>query len=478
MKTIISKQTADIAANTQPSVRWALASLSLTVLLSSLGTSIANVALPNLVEVFNASFQDVQWVVLAYLLAITSLILSIGRLGDLLGRRRLLLAGLGLFTLASVLCGIAASLWLLIGARLLQGVGAAAMMALTMAFIGETVPKEKTGSAMGLLGTMSAMGTALGPSLGGLLVASLGWQSIFFINLPLGVLAIVLAWRYLPVDRPLSKNHRPRFDHVGTLLLTFTLSAYALAMTLGRGNFGPFNLLLLLVSGFSACLFVLTQTKAISPLIRLAIFRAPLLSAGFIASTLVATVIMATLIVGPFYLAGALALDPVRIGLVMSSGPIVSALAGLPAGRLVDRFGAYRLSIAGLVAMLIGTVALSILPISFGIPGYITPLVITTLGYAFFQAANNTGVMANAQAEERGAISGLLNLSRNVGLITGASLMGAVFAFASTTGDISTTHVDAIATGMHITFALAAALILVAIGIALIARRLSQRACA
>ena len=166
------------------SIRWILTSLSLTMLLSSLGTSIANVGLPTLTKAFNASFQEVQWVVIAYLLAITTLIVSVGRLGDLMGRRRLMLAGLFLFTFASTVCAIAPTLSTLIGSRALQGLGAAIMMSLTMAFVGDAVPKEKTGSAMGLLGTMSAIGTALGPSLGGLLIAGLGWRSIFFINMP------------------------------------------------------------------------------------------------------------------------------------------------------------------------------------------------------------------------------------------------------------------------------------------------------
>src|SRR5712692_10407448 len=169
------------------SVRWALASLSLSMLMPSLDTSIANVGLPTLAHAFTASFQDVQWIVLAYLLAITALIVSVGRLGDIIGRRRLLLGGISLFTAASLLCGVAPTLWLLITARAAQGLGAAVMMALTVALVGETVPKEKTGSAMGLLGTMSAIGTALGPSLGGVLIAGLGWRAIFLVNVPLGI---------------------------------------------------------------------------------------------------------------------------------------------------------------------------------------------------------------------------------------------------------------------------------------------------
>ncbi len=476
MNTIISKQTAKPRLKTESSIRWALVSLSLTLLLSSLGTSIANVGLPTLANAFNASFQDVQWVVLAYLLAITTLIVSVGRLGDLTGRRRLMLAGLFLFTAASILCGMASTLWLLIAARAAQGLGAAIMMALTMAFVSETVPKEKTGSAMGLLGTMSAIGTALGPSLGGLLIANLGWRSIFFINVPLGLFTLFLAWRYLPVNRQIVQADRPRFDHIGTLLLVLTLAAYALTMTIGHGSFGLINMAFLIATVFGIVLFLVVEARTASPLIRLEIFRNPVLSAGFATSSLVATVMMATLIVGPFYLSGALALGATCVGLVMSSGPIISAITGVPAGRIVDRFGAHGISVVGLIGMLIGTSVLSIIPTSFGIPGYIAPLILTTAGYALFQVSNNTAVMANIRADQRGVISGMLNLSRNLGLITGASVMGAVFAFGSATTNITTVGPEASAAGMHITFAVAAALILVALAIAVLGRTLAQRA--
>ena len=454
------------SAERTPSVRWALASLSLSMLLSSLGTSIANVGLPTFAQAFNASFQEVQWIVLAYLLAITTLIVSVGRLGDITGRRRLLLVGIILFTVASVLCGVAPTLWLLIAARAAQGLGAAIMMALTMAFVGETVPKERTGSAMGLLGTMSAIGTALGPSLGGVLIAGLGWPALFLINVPLGLLTFLLAFRFLPLDRRDSQADRAGFDHVGTLLLALTLAAYALATTIGRGSFGRFNMALLFAAVSGMGLFVLAETRAVSPLIRLAMFRNPVLSAGFAMSTLVTTVVMATLVVGPFYLSGALALDAARIGLVMSSGPIVAALTGVPAGRIVDRFGAHRMSIAGLVGMAVGASTLPMLPTRFGVPGYIAPLVVITAGYALFQAANNTAVMTNIRPDQRGVISGMLNLSRNLGLITGASAMGAVFALASATTDIATARPEVVATGMRITFAVAAGLIVVALAIA------------
>ncbi|MFS8063008.1 MAG: MFS transporter [Luteimonas sp.] len=463
------------------SARWALASLSLTMLLSSLGTSSANVALPTLAKAFNASFQDVQWIVLAYLLAITTVIVSVGRLGDVIGRRRLMLAGLFLFTAASALCGAAPALWMLIAARAVQGLGAAIMMALSMAFVGGAIPKERTGSAMGLLGTMSAVGTALGPSLGGVLIASLGWRSIFFINLPLGLLALLLAWRYLPVDRQASKTvlwkkSRTSFDSLGTVLLALTLAVYALAMTMGRGRPGLLNVALLSAAVFGVCLFARVEAKAASPLIRLAMFRNPLLSAGFMMSTLVTTVVMATLVVGPFYLSGALALDAAHVGLVMSAGPIVAALTGVPAGRLVDRLGAHRTTIAGLIAMAIGCSILTVAATRFGAMGYIVPLVVVTAGYALFQAANNTAVMTGTGQDQRGVVSGMLNLSRNLGLITGASVMGAVFALGSEAADITTALPEAVATGMRITFAVAVLLIFAAIAIASASRALSRRA--
>ncbi|NRR30260.1 MFS transporter [Oxalobacteraceae bacterium] len=458
-----------------PSAPWALASLALTILLSALGTSIANVSLPTLAKTFNASFQDVQWVVLAYLLAITTLIVSVGRLGDLIGRRRLLLAGIVLFTLASALCGAAPTLALLIAARAVQGLGAAIMMALTMAFVGEAVPKANTGSAMGLLGTMSAVGTALGPTLGGTLIASYAWPAIFHINLPLGVLALFLVWRFLPADQTRSGAARPRFDHLGTLLLALTLSAFALAMTVGRGSFGRLNGLLLFAALCGVGLFIRTEKIAVSPLIRLAIFRDPVLSGGFIMSALVMTVMMATLVVGPFYLSGALALDATRVGLVMSAGPIVSAITGVPAGRLVDRFGAQRMIIAGLLAMAAGSSILTMLAASIGIPGYIIPMALITAGYAVFQAANNTAVMADVAADQRGAISGVLNLSRNLGLITGASLMGAVYAVGASADDLAARPV-AVAAGMHITFIVAALLIFIALAIAFASQAMARRA--
>jgi EmrB/QacA subfamily drug resistance transporter len=452
-----------------------LASLSLSMLLSSLGTSIANVGLPTFAQVFNASFQEVQWIVLAYLLATTTLIVSVGRLGDITGRRRLLLAGVFLFTVSAMLCGMAPALWLLIGARAAQGLGAAIMMALTLAFVAETVPKARIGRAMGLLGTMSAIGTALGPSLGGVLISALGWQAVFLVNVPLGIVTFFLAHRYLPADGQRPKSDGAGFDNVGTLLLALTLAAYALAMTIGRGNFGPLNMGLMLAALFGVGLFVLAESRAQSPLIQLAMFRDPVLTASLATSALVSTVMMATLVVGPFYLSRALGLDATGVGLVLSVGPLVVALTGVPAGRIADRFGAQRMTIVGLVGIAAGSFVLSMTPATFGVAGYIAPIVVITIGYALFQTANNTTVMTGIRPDQRGVVSGMLNLSRNLGLVTGASAMGAVFALASATIDITTAHPEAVASGMRITFAVAAILVVVALALAVGGRLVAGR---
>jgi len=222
-------------------------------------------------------------------------------------------------------------------------------------------------------------------------------------------------------------------------------------------------------------LFVRTETRTAAPLIRLAMFRDPVLSASLAMSALVSTVLMATLVVGPFYLSGALGLEAAVVGIVLSVGPLVVALTGVPAGRIVDRFGAQRMTIAGLIAIAAGSFILAVLPATLGIPGYIAPIVVITLGYALFQTSNNTAVMTDVRPDQRGIVSGVLNLSRNLGLITGASVMGAVFALASATSDIATTRPAAVATGMRMTFAVAGVLIVGALVLAIATYRGSLR---
>jgi len=478
MKSTVGEEMAAPAAMapSAPARRWALAGLSLSTLLSSLGTSSANVGLPIIAQAFGASFQEVQWIVLAYLLAVTALIVSVGRLGDLIGRRQLLLTGVFLFTLASILCGFAPTLWLLIAARGMQGLGAAAMMALTLTFVSDIVPKAQTGRAMGLLGTMSALGTALGPSLGGIVIAAANWRGIFLVNVPLGLAALLLVRHSLPADCLCARDDRRGFDGVGTLLLALALSAYALAMTIGRGHFGPFNLALLAVAAGVSGLFAFAESKVATPLVRLALLRDRGLRTGLLTSGVVATVMMTTLVVGPFYLSLALGLNSAAVGVVMSIGPLVAALTAVPAGRMADRLGAQRVTVMGLLGIATGSALLAVLPAPLGIVGYVVPVVTITLGYALFQTANNTTVMREVAADQRGVVSGMLNLSRNLGLITCASVMGAVFAYASATTDLTTAGSAATAVGMRVTFAAAASLSALALALAMSARAADPRA--
>ncbi|MCB1486895.1 MAG: MFS transporter [Bauldia sp.] len=385
-----------------------LVALGLSMLLASLGTSIANIALPALSKAFSAPFHQVQWVVIAYLATLTILVVFVGRLGDIHGLKRMHLAGLGLFSVASLLCGVAPDLGFLIAARALQGIGAAFLMTLTIALVRETSGEDRIGRAMGMLGTMSALGTALGPSIGGFLIATTGWRGVFLVQLPLALLALILASASLPRADARSK----------------------------------------------------------SPMLDFGVLRGSGLLPNLSINLLVAAVMMTTLVVGPFYLALGLGLTDLLVGLVMSVGPAISILTGVPSGQAVDKWGPRRVLVLGLTMLAVGAFSLSILPDAFGLGGYVAAVAILTPGYQLFQAANNTTVMAEIPKERRGVVSGLLNLSRNLGLIGGASAMGAVFAFGVGTSDFSDASAAAITGGMRLTFILAGILMVVALWIA------------
>lgn len=383
--------------------------LALAMLLASLGTSIANIALPALVDAFAAPFLQVQAVVVAYLAAMTVSVVIAGRLGDSRGLKPMLVVGLAVFAIASLLCAIAPNLSLLIGARALQGVGAAFLMTLAMALMRQTANEARVGRAMGLLGTVSALGTALGPSLGGLLIPVAGWRGIFWVQVPLAVLALVLAIRLLPAGPAKAK---------------------ALSVTLWS---------------------VMTRNLVTNLLVNI----------------VVAAVMMTTLVVGPFYLGIALGLTATQVGFVMAVGPVISIFSGVPSGRMVDAWGSGRILAIGLALLAAGSFLLALLPNRIGVTGYVISIIVLTPGYQLFQAANNTAALAEVSKDRRGTVSGLISLSRNIGLIAGASAMGAVFAFAVGMEEFARATASAIASGMRLTFLLAGGMMLVAIGIAI-----------
>ena len=455
-----------------PSPRWAQLTLALATVLSSLGASSANVALPSFAAAFGAPFQHIQWVVLAYLLAVTTAVVGAGRLGDLAGRRRVLLAGIGLFTLASTLCALAPTLALLIAARMVQGLGAAAMMAMTMACVEQALPAAARGKTLGLLVTMSAIGTAAGPSLGGALLAWLGWPAIFGMNVPLGIAVFWLARRCLPPDQT-PAGTRPGFDYAGTVVLALALAAYALSMTTGAGAGAGSagKIALFALAGAALIVFVRIEQRASAPLVQLALFRDRILGAGLAMNAMVSTVMMATLVVGPYYLAHGLGLGVVSVGLVVTVGPLTAALSGVPAGYLSERFGAQPVTAVGLLVLAGGALALVLMPLTAGLPGYLAALVALTIRYALFQASNNAAVMAQAPSGQGGVVSSLLSLSRNLGLVTGTAAMGTVFAHGAGTWHIRAAQPEAVAAGLRLAFGAAAMILIAALGLAWLAER-------
>lgn len=348
-----------------------LIGLLLTVLLAQLGTSIANVALPTLAQAFHAAPLEVQPVVSVYLLVLTLMSAFVGPLGDQWGKGRVMMLGLGLFVLASLAAALAPTLPWLLTARALQGAGAAVLLVFSMAMVGEVVPVPKMGWAMGLMATTNAVGTALGPSLGGMLVGAFGWPSVFAILVPLGLGAAGLLGGRRPAD-----SQRSVPPGSGQDPLTWQEARWW----------------------------------------------------GYTRNSLAMTVLMATLVVGPFYLTEAFALDPVRLGMLMAVGPVVAALAGVPSGLLVDLWGAPRLVPWGLGGMVLGCLLLALVPVSWGPLGYLAGLAVLTASYALFQTANNTVLLTGVATDRRGTVSGMISLSRNLGLLGGTVGLGTVFA--------------------------------------------------
>jgi MFS family permease len=447
--------------------RASIAGLAVAMMVSSMGVSLPYVALPTLGEAFGVSLQAVQWIVISYLISVTALVVGAGRMGDIFGPRAVLVAGLSLFTAATLICAVAPTFWVLIVGRAIQGVGAAALMALTLVMARQTVPKRAVGRVMGLLGTMSAIGTALGPTMGGVLTAAVGWRAIFLALVPLCVLSLALLLLTLP-SLPASKGRSTeKFDAAGSMLLGLCVGFYALALSGVNGGWSNAGLFLVALVGMGT--FVLVERRAKAPLIQLTMMRDAKLISSLCSNMLTSAVMMATLVVGPFYLSRGLGLDVAAVGFVVSGGPIIAAVSGLPAGLIVDRFGPRAVLVGGLAQVFAGCMALALLSPPFGVTGYLAAIAVLTSGYQLFLAANNTAVMLGAQEERRGVISGMLTLSRNLGLSTGASLMGGIFA--SLIDGTGLSNPGMVARGMNVTFAVASALILLALVIVIFGRR-------
>ncbi|MEM1129069.1 MAG: MFS transporter [Pseudomonadota bacterium] len=445
--------------------------LAMAMLLTSLGFSSVSVALPTLAHSFAVPIETVQWLILAYLIPLSAFVLVAGRIGDLVGRRRLLTTGLAVFALSSLACAAAPGFATLLAARACQGAGAAALTALAVAMVRDLIGAARVGRAMGLLGAASAIGTAAGPALGGSLISGFGWRAIFLATAIAALVNLVLASGLrVPTSGTRGARGAP-IDAAGAGLLCLALAGVAIVATVQFPS--PSHRIAACMSTLlAAFVFFHHQRRAISPLIPASAIAGDARRAGLIANLNVAAVMMATLVVGPFYLTATLSLGPFEIGMIMSIGPVLSALSGVPAGHLVDHFGSAPMVLLGLVGTTLAAFGLAVLPPILGLAGFLAAIALLTPAYQLFLAANNAAAMAATVESQRGTVSGLLGLSRNLGLIFGASAAGVVFAAAS---GPAVTPQDA-ATGLRFTFLAAGALLSVTLCLLLVAHRRERTA--
>lgn len=449
----------------------ALVSLVFAVLLPSLGMSIANVALPTLANSFAVSVASVNWVVIAYLLALVTFVIGAAVLGDIVGRKLLLLCGIGIFACASIMCAVSLNLWMLVFARLIQGLGATFILSQTFALATSVLPKTQTGSAIGLMSSAAAIGTALGPVAGGLLLDFFGWPAIFWLLFLLAGISFILSARFIAKDGCQSARSLKHFDIAGTLLLAFSCLFYAMSVTENRLALNLSGTTLLLLSAVLFILFLQSQRKRQFPLINLVFFRHKLRNFTLATGFIVDAIAMSTLVIGPFYLTYALALSPLEVGMLMSVGPVASACSGYPSGKLVDAIGVKNVMLFGLIQMTIGVFCFAYLPVLFGVYGYIVALLVMTPGRQFFLTSNNSYVLNSVDEQEKGLASGILNLTKNLGLMTGASLMTGLFALQLKNTAVAQATPQQLGAALSGTFTLAGA----AIGISLVSIYLVSR---
>jgi EmrB/QacA subfamily drug resistance transporter len=455
--------------------------VNIMVFMATLDMSIVNVALPTLAEKLHTDFATVQWVILSYVLVVASLLLTVSRLGDIRGKKRIFSWGLGLFTAASLLCGLAPSVGWLIFFRAVQGVGAAMSQGLGIAIVTEIAPPAQRGKAIGMVGATVAMGLAMGPSVGGLIIEYVGWRWIFLLNIPLGILAQVIIVRHMPSLPPVHGGQS--FDIPGALLAALTLAAYSMGMTYGQKiGFTLFpSLALLGLAGLSLLAFLLVERRTVHPMLNLTLFHNPLFSINLVMSVLV-FISMAAMFIMPFFLQLAQNRSPVQVGLLMMAVPLSMGVIAPVAGSLSDRFGPRGLSLLGLLILTGGCLALSTLRLDTPWWGFVLRAIPLGLGVGLFQAPNNSAIMGAVPREHLGVASGLLNYARVFGQSTGLPLIGSIFTLFVTSVTLEPVRTDfsavpgqALTAGINGAYRVQALYLLVAIGLGILAWILDHR---
>jgi EmrB/QacA subfamily drug resistance transporter len=406
---------------------YVMAAVAMSILLATIDGSIVNVALPTLVRDLQTEFAIVEWVILAYLLAMATLMPSVGRLGDMLGKKVIYTAGFVVFTVGSFLCGLAPDVYWLIGFRVLQAVGAAMALALGAAILTEAFPQSERGKALGLFGTFVSIGVVIGPTLGGVLIDTLSWHWIFFVNLPIGLIGVWMSLRYIPASQPVG---RQTFDYPGAITLFISVLALLLALTLGQQlGFGQM-VTLWLFAGWLVflILFIMIELRTNQPMINLRLFRNILFSINLVTAFLTFVTIAGVFILMPFYLENVLGYNTLQVGYMLAVIPVTLGIAAPIAGALSDRLGTRPMTVVGLLVLMIGYYTASTLTLQTGVMGYILRLLPIGIGMGIFQSPNNSAIMGSASHKELGVVSGLLSTTRTLGQTAGVAILGAVWA--------------------------------------------------
>jgi EmrB/QacA subfamily drug resistance transporter len=404
---------------------FAVAAVCVGAFMGQLDASIVTVALPTLQRTFDASVGAVTWVGLSYLLVLVATVTAVGRFADMWGRKLLYVYGFVIFIIASVLCGLAPNLGALCGFRALQAVGAAMLQANSLAIIVLVVPGRALGKAIGLQGAAQALGLALGPTIGGLLLAAGGWRLIFFVNVPFGIFGAVAAILLVPRSRNLMA--RVRFDWTGLGIffpaVVALLSAISFGAALGWGS--RLIVGLFVVAAVLGMLFVWHEGRDRDPMLDFHLFRSAQFSTG-IASGLGSYLVMfGVLLLVPFYLERGEGLGTARSGLELMAMPLAFGIVAPLAGRLADRVGARPLTVSGMAVVTVGLALMGALrpPTA----GFLALLAAVGVGMGLFTSPNNASIMGAAPGQQAGMASGVLNMTRGMGTALGLALTGTIF---------------------------------------------------
>jgi EmrB/QacA subfamily drug resistance transporter len=460
---------------------WSMFGVGLGVLMSTLDSSIVTIALPTLVEEFHTTFPIIQWVVLSYLVVITAAMLGIARLGDMVGKKQVYMTGLGIFSVGSLLSGLSPSVGWLIGFRTLQATGAVMMTSLSLAIITEIFPPEERGRALGVIGAIVSIGFALGPSVGGVLVGLVSWRSIFLVNVPIGVAAVLSVWKMVPNLPPRTQDRR--FDLVGAFIVFATLAAYALGMTLGqeRGFQDGLILGLLAASVVGLGAFLAVEARAKQPMLNLGLFNDLIFGINLLMGLLV-FIVIASLFIFPFFLELVKGYPTEQVGLMMVAVPALMGIASPVAGALSDRFGSRAISLLGLLVIAGACLGFSTLHQDVTVWGFVLRAAPLGIGFGIFQSPNNSAIMGTAPHDQLGVVSGLLALTRTLGQTSGIPLIGALFTLQVFAGraimpgmDVTTAPAAALVRGVNGTYRIAAFIMLGAAALATLAMFLDSR---